>query len=83
MGKESLKLLDEKKLEFETPKPKINNKINKNEINNVQNFIQNINKNIRENENKICEKSFERLLNLQTLLKKESSLKELCKNIFI
>ena len=53
----------------------------KTEISNVQNFIQNINKNIRENENKICEKSFERLLNLQTLLKKESSLKELCKYI--
>ena len=47
----------------------------------VKNFIQNINKNIRENENKVYEKSFDRLLNLQTLLKKESALKELCKNI--
>ena len=38
-----------------------------------------INKNISENENKVFEKSFDRLANLQTLLKKESSLKELCK----
>ena len=40
------------------------------------------NKIIAENEQKIFEKSFDRLANLQDLLKKESSLKELCK-IFI
>jgi len=43
----------------------------------VKSFIQNINNNI--NENKVFEKSFDRLVNLQTLLKKESALKELCK----
>lgn len=45
------------------------------------NFDNHQNKNIHENENKVFEKSFDRLLNLQILLKKESSLKELCKNI--
>jgi hypothetical protein len=70
-------------IELETPKPKNYNKSNKNEINNVKNFIENINKNIKENENKVFEKSFDRLLNLQILLKKESALKELCKLYFI
>ena len=37
------------------------------------------NKVINENENKVFEKSFDKLVNLQVLLKKESSLKELCK----
>jgi hypothetical protein len=83
LKKNETKEKNEKKLDIETPKPKINNKTNKNEINNVKNFIQNINKNIRENENKVYEKSFDRLLNLQILLKKESSLKELCKNFFL
>jgi hypothetical protein len=45
----------------------------------MKSFIKSINKNISENENKVFEKSFDRLANLQTLLKKESSLKELCK----
>jgi len=40
------------------------------------------NETIKENEKKVYEKSFDRLANLQALIKKESSLKELCK-IFI
>ena len=42
----------------------------------------NNNKIFKENEQKIFEKSFDRLVNLQVLLKKESSLKELCKYLF-
>ena len=41
------------------------------------------NKIFNENEQKIFEKSFDRLVNLQALLKKESSLKELCKTFII
>ena len=40
------------------------------------------NKVVNENENKVFEKSFDKLVNLQVLLKKESSLKELCKYLF-
>jgi hypothetical protein len=42
-------------------------------------LIKNLNKKLQPNEDIISEKSFDRLLNLQTLLKKESALKELCK----
>ena len=38
---------------------------------------------INENKLKIFEKSFDRLVNLQALLKKESSLKEICKTLII
>jgi len=41
------------------------------------------NKLINENEIKVFEKSFDRLVNLQVLLKKESSLKELCKILLL
>ena len=49
----------------------------------MKHFVQNINKNLQDNENKVYEKSFDRLLNLQILLKKESSLKELCKLFYL
>lgn len=45
----------------------------------MKSFIKSINNNISENEDKVFEKSFDRLANLQTLLKKESSLKDLYK----
>ena len=45
----------------------------------IKSLIKTNNKTINENEKKVCEKSFDRFVSLQTLLKKESSLKELCK----
>jgi hypothetical protein len=75
-------------MEIETPKT-VNNKANNNISNNMISNVKNIsNKNTtsssniaKENkeDNKVYEKSFDRLLNLQRLLKKESALKELCK----
>ena len=45
---------------------------------NIKNISQNNNK-MNEENNKVYEKSFDKFVNLQNLLKKESSLKELCK----
>ena len=45
----------------------------------IKSLIKTNNKTINENEKKVCEKSFDRFVSLQILLKKESSLKELCK----
>jgi hypothetical protein len=45
----------------------------------IKSLIKTNNKTINENEKKVFEKSFDRLVSLQILLKKESSLKELCK----
>ena len=45
----------------------------------IKSLIKTNNKTINENEKKVFEKSFDRFVSLQTLLKKESSLKELCK----
>ena len=45
----------------------------------IKSLIKTNNKTINENEKKVYEKTFDRFVSLQTLLKKESSLKELCK----
>jgi hypothetical protein len=45
----------------------------------IKSLIKTNNKTINENEKKVFEKSFDRFVSLQILLKKESSLKELCK----
>mgnify|MGYP006873018004 CR=1 FL=1 len=55
---------------------KDNNKMETKSFNKTDNNI------INENEKKVFEKSFDRLVNLQVLLKKESSLKELCKYFY-
>ena len=47
----------------------------------ISNLIKTDNKVINENEKKVFEKSFDKLVHLQVLLKKESSLKELCKHL--
>ena len=47
----------------------------------INNLIKTDNKVINENEKKVFEKSFDKLVHLQVLLKKESSLKELCKHL--
>ena len=74
LGKSDFKNIDIKRAESFTKSKDMNhNKMD------MKSFIKSINKNISENENKVFEKSFDRLANLQTLLKKESSLKELCK----
>ena len=74
MGKSDFKNLNIKRPDtFTKPMDMNHNKVD------MKSFIKSINKNISENENKVFEKSFDRLANLQTLLKKESSLKELCK----
>ena len=45
----------------------------------IKSLIKTNNKTINENEKRVYEKTFDRFVSLQTLLKKESSLKELCK----
>ena len=57
----------------------INSVIKDNGKMDIKSLIKTNNKTINENEKKVFEKSFDRFVSLQILLKKESSLKELCK----